>query len=246
MEIIQLIIASIILGILYKKMLNWGTSEKIAKKQAFILIIFGVIATFLTLFFALGIGYSISKMGYTLVDIQNLTIRAFASALLLAGLTEEVSTLLMILLAIKLFHPQNVYEYSLIGAGIGMGFTLHEELLYGGSIVGFSRFLTLTFHMVLGVVMGKYIGMGIYNKNKGMAYMHKYVIALIAPITIHTIYDAFTVHNPAVTVEGLNDEVIVVWVVAALVCITGATVSQFIFFKKLKKQAELYASYNIL
>ena len=28
--------------------------------------------------------------------------------------------------------------------------------------------------------------------------------------------------------------------------ITGATVSQFIFFKKLKKQAELYASYNIL
>ena len=79
-----------------------------------------------------------------------------------------------------------------------------------------------------------------------MPYMHKYVIALVAPITIHTIYDAFTVHNPAVTVEGLNDEVIVVWVVAALVCITGATVSQFIFFKKLKKQAELYASYNIL
>ena len=127
-----------------------------------------------------------------------------------------------------------------------MGFTLHEELLYGGSIVGFSRFLTLAFHMILGVIMGKYIGMGIYNKNRGMPYMHKYFTALIFPITIHTIYDAFTVHNPAVTVEGLNDEVIVVWVVAALVCITGATVSQFIFFKKLKKQAELYASYNIL
>jgi RsiW-degrading membrane proteinase PrsW (M82 family) len=245
MEIIQLIIASIILGILYKKMLNWGTSEKIARKQAFILIIFGVIATFLTLFFALGIGYSISKMGYTLADIQNLTIRAFASAFLLAGLTEEVSKLLMILLAIKLVHPQNVYEYSLIGAGIGMGFTLHEELLYGGSIVGFSRFLTLTFHMVLGVVMGKYIGMGIYNKNRGMPYMHKYFTALIFPITIHTIYDALTVHNPAVTIEGLNDEVIVMWVVAALVCITGATIGQFIFFKKLKKQAEIYAAYNI-
>ena len=118
MEIIQLIIASIILGILYKKMLNWGTSEKIAKKQAFILITFGVIATFLTLFFALGIGYSISKMGYALADIQNLTIHAFASAFLLAGLTEEVSKLLMILLAIKLFLPKNVYEYSFIGAGI--------------------------------------------------------------------------------------------------------------------------------
>ena len=245
MEIVQLIIASIILGILYKKMLNWGTSEKIARKQAFILIIFGVIATFLTLFFALGIGYSISKMGYTLADIQNLTIRAFASAFLLAGLTEEVSKLLMILLAIKLFHPQNVYEYSLIGAGIGMGFTLHEELLYGGSIVGFSRFLTLAFHMILGVIMGKYIGMGIYNKNRGMPYRHKYVTALIFPITIHTIYDALTVHNPAVTIEGLNDEVIVMWVVAALVCITGATIGQFIFFKKLKKQAEIYAVYNI-
>ena len=245
MEIVQLIIASLILGILYKKMLNWGTSEKIARKQAFILIIFGVIATFLTLFFALGIGYSISKMGYTLADIQNLTIRAFASAFLLAGLTEEVSKLLMILLAIKLFHPQNVYEYSLIGAGIGMGFTLHEELLYGGSIVGFSRFLTLAFHMILGVIMGKYIGMGIYNKNRGMPYMHKYFTALIFPITIHTIYDALTVHNPAVTIEGLNDEVIVMWVVAALVCITGATIGQFIFFKKLKKQAEIYAAYNI-
>ena len=245
MEIIQLIIASIILGILYKKMLNWGTSEKIARKQAFILIIFGVIATFLTLFFALGIGYSISKMGYALADIQNLTIHAFASAFLLAGLTEEVSKLLMILLAIKLFHPQNVYEYSLIGAGIGMGFTLHEELLYGGSIVGFSRFLTLAFHMILGVIMGKYIGMGIYNKNRGMPYRHKYVTALIFPITIHTIYDALTVHNPAVTIEGLNDEVIVMWVVAALVCITGATIGQFIFFKKLKKQAEIYAAYNI-
>ena len=245
MDILQLLLAAIILGILYKKMLKWGPSKQIGKKQAVILIIFGVIATILTFLFALAIGISISNSGHALADIESLPIRALSSSFLGAGLTEEVSKLLMILLAIKLFKPHNVYDYSLIGAGVGMGFTLHEELLYGGSLIGFSRFLSLAFHMILGIIMGKYIGIGIYNKKRALSYVSPYIKALIIPIVIHTIYDALTVYNPAVTIENLDDELIAIWIIAALVCIILATIGQIIFIKRLKKDAEIYTTYDI-
>lgn len=55
MMIIQLVLTAIILGIVYKRMLKWECDTSINKKQAFIPIFLGVLATILTLAFALGI-----------------------------------------------------------------------------------------------------------------------------------------------------------------------------------------------
>ena len=45
MMIIQLLLTSIILGIIYKKMLKWECDMSINKKQAFVPIFLGVLAT---------------------------------------------------------------------------------------------------------------------------------------------------------------------------------------------------------
>ncbi len=49
MMIIQLVLTAIILGIVYKKMLKWECDMSINKKQAFVPIFLGVLATMLTL-----------------------------------------------------------------------------------------------------------------------------------------------------------------------------------------------------
>ena len=62
MMIIQLLLTSIILGIVYKKMLKWECDMSINKKQAFIPIFLGVLASMLTLVFALGIAFTFMNM----------------------------------------------------------------------------------------------------------------------------------------------------------------------------------------
>jgi hypothetical protein len=113
MMIIQLVLTSIILGIVYKKMLKWECDMSINKKQAFVPIFLGVLATMLTLVFALGIAFTFMNMGFTIENIQNVVIKSFVTSFWRAGLIEEISRLLMIILAIWLFKPKNVYEYIL-------------------------------------------------------------------------------------------------------------------------------------
>lgn len=109
MMIIQLLLTSIILGIIYKKMLKWECDMSINKKQAFVPIFLGVLATMLTLVFALGIAFTFMNMGFTVENIQNVVIKSFVTSFWRAGLIEEISRLLMIILAIWLFKPKNVY-----------------------------------------------------------------------------------------------------------------------------------------
>ena len=168
------------------------------------------------------------------------------SAFWKAGLTEEFAKLLMIILSIKLFKPKNVYEYALIGAAVGIGFTLHEEFLYGGSLVGFTRFLTLFIHMALGVIMGKYIGIGMYNKKNGGEYKKYYALSVIIPIAVHTIYDACTVYNIALKEgDNLDENTLAVGLSAGVLCVLCAMVWQWIVIRKLKNKSAKYLSMSL-
>ena len=62
-------------------------------------------------------------------------IRSVIAAFISAGLPEEITKFLMILLTLRIFRGRvrNVYEYILAGAAVGFGFTLLEEFLYGSS-----------------------------------------------------------------------------------------------------------------
>lgn len=164
MEIIQLILAAIILVTIYKRMLKWGSAGDLSKKQKYAPIGLGILSVIISFLFVAGIAlFSVNVLGFRLDEIENQSLRAAATAFTMAGLTEEIAKLLMIILSIKLFSPKRIYEYTLIGAAVGIGFTIHEELLYGGSFAGLLRFITVAMHMVLGIIMGTNLGIGKYN-----------------------------------------------------------------------------------
>ena len=244
MELIQLILAAIILGFIYKKMFRWGEADSISKKQAYISLGLGVLATIITFILAIVIAMSIVDLGYNLADIENQFVKASALAFFRAGFPEELSKLLMIVLAVKLFKPDNIYKYILIGAGVGMGFTLNEELVYGGTLIGFCRFFTVAFHMLLGIFMAEYIGRGLFHKANGEPYKLLYLTAFLVPVVIHTFYDALTAYNPAVEIGDIDDEVVGMWLLAAIVFEICIIIWQVVYIKRLKKIAAKYVNFK--
>jgi len=242
MEIIQLILATIILVAIYKKMLTWGNADGLSKKQKYAPIGLGILSVIISFLFVAGIAlFSVNVLGFRLDEIENHSLRAAVKAFTMAGLTEEIAKLLMIVLSIKLFSPKRVYEYTLIGAAVGIGFTIHEELLYGGSIAGLLRFITVAMHMVLGIIMGKNLGIGKYNIANGLSHKAAYLKAVLIPMIIHTLFDACTIFNPVANMaEELeaDDFIALVWLSIGVLAIISAAIYQFVVLKKTKKEAE--------
>lgn len=246
MEIIQLILAAIILVTIYKRMLKWGSAGDLSKKQKYAPIGLGILSVIISFLFVAGIAlFSVNVLGFRLDEIENQSLRAAATAFTMAGLTEEIAKLLMIILSIKLFSPKRIYEYTLIGAAVGIGFTIHEELLYGGSFAGLLRFITVAMHMVLGIIMGTNLGIGKYNIANGLSYKAAYLKAVLIPIIIHTLFDACTIFNPVANMaEELeaDDFIALVWLSIGILAIISAAIYQVVVLKKTKKEAEKQSS----
>lgn len=242
MEIIQLILAAIILVTIYKKMLKWGNADGLSKKQKYAPIGLGILSVIISFLFVAGIAlFSVKVLGFHLDEIENQSLRAAVQAFTMAGLTEEIAKLLMIILSIKLFSPKRVYEYTLIGAAVGIGFTIHEELLYGGSIAGLLRFITVAMHMVLGIIMGQNLGIGKYNIANGLSHKAAYLKAVLIPMIIHTLFDACTIFNPVANMAAeleADDFLALVWLSIGVLAIISAAIYQFVVLKKTKKEAE--------
>ena len=236
MEIIQLLLAAIILVTVYKKMLKWGDADSLSKKQKYAPIGLGILSVIISFLFVAGIAlFSVNVLGFRLDGIENQFLRAAVQAFTMAGLTEEIAKLLMIILSIKLFSLKRIYEYTLIGAAVGIGFTIHEELLYGGSIAGLLRFITVAMHMVLGIIMGTNLGIGKYNIANGLSHKAAYLKAVLIPMIIHTLYDACTIFNPVVSMpEALeaDDFIAILWLSIGILSIIAATIYQFFVLKK--------------
>lgn len=99
------------------------------------------------------------KLGWNRNNISNLALRSLVSSFFSAGLPEEIGKLIFILICITIFKPKNVYEYLLTGFGVGMGFTIFEEFLYGSNLVAVVvRLFILTFHAILGSIIASHIG----------------------------------------------------------------------------------------
>ena len=188
MAIIQFIVSLIILGFFYSKMIKREVPSPIGKAQAIAPIFGGLISLLLSFAFFLSIAIVCSKFGYSIKDKVDI-LASLISAFLVAGLPEEIAKLLMILLSLWIFRKKirNVYEYMLIGAGVGFGFTLFEEFLYGsnGISIMIARVIIIAMHMFLGIIMAKHLGIAKYNKITGKGNVAKeYALALIIPITI--------------------------------------------------------------
>ena len=242
MPFVQLLIALIVLGILYSRMIRREIPSTIAKTQAVVPVILGAGSVVLSFLLFLGIGFALDKAGFSTKQLPALP-HSVTAAFISAGLPEEITKFLMILLALLIFRSRirNVYEYILIGAAVGFGFTLLEEFFYGSDagLTAIARLITVASHMVFGIIMARHLGMAKYNRIKGGgSAAGEYALALIVPILLHTLYDAGTATNAFMN-SGNEDEELI-GIVIALAVTVALFVLQIAVLVRLKKDTEKY------
>ena len=244
MAVIQLVISLVILGILYVRMIRREVPEPIGKAQAVVPVLLGLLSILVSVLLIIGLGQLALAVGFSAKNIENPVLRALTRAFLGAGLVEELAKLLMILLSFALFRPKNVYEYILVGAAVGTGFTVHEEILYAGSLAGIWRMATVAMHMVYGVIMAYRLGAARCKTLRGEGGAAKErVLAFVIPALLHTAYDACTVFNPVVDMTGDDyGAPELAGLAAGVVAILVGTVWQIIVLVQLKKRAASYSA----
>ena len=243
--IVQVVLTAVILGFLYIRMIRREVPKPIGTWQALVPVLLGVVSILVSTLLTVAISMGLGLLGARVDEIGNPVVQSAVKAFVGAGLTEELIKLLMMLLSFRLFRPKNVYEYILIGAAVGIGFTLHEEYAYAGSAVGFLRMITLGTHTALGIVMARYLGMARYQRRTGRSGAAKRIVPAFAlPVLIHTAYDACTVANPALQGlgTGMDETSMLFYLVAGIAAILACAVWQVVVLVKLKKRAAEYSA----
>ena len=247
MAFVSMIISLIILGYIYVKMIKNDSEPGITKAQAIVPILLGVLSLPLSFVFVITTGITFMNAGITGSSLSPIASSLY-SGFFRAGLSEEIAKLIMILVSIFVFRKRvkNVYEYILIGAGVGFGFTIFEEFLYGseGVITELLRILLLTSHMLFGMVMAKHLGLATYNRvTKQKSAIIEYIAAIGLPILIHTLFDACNGMNKLL--DSDDDLVAGIGLILALVSFVVMFIWQVFVLKRLKGNAEKYCTYEV-
>ena len=190
MELLSAGLTIVILGFLYWRMIKRETPERIGALQALVPLGLGVVSMFIggggTVLLAKALG-GMANMLAGNTGFGGSLLHSF----LMAGGTEEAAKLLMILLALAILKSRvkNVYEYALIGAAVGFGFAAEYVTLV-------ERTISVPAHMTFSMVMAELLGRARFSRltGKGSPALD-YVLALLIPMGVHTVYDACTVFN---------------------------------------------------
>ena len=202
LSIISALLALAICGLIYLRMIKREVPEPIGKLQAILPVIMGGICVLVSGPAGIGLLYAFKSIGVTGETMANLP-AAFFTAFFMAGGVEELFKFLAIIITIAILKNKvkNVYEYIILGAAVGFGFTVVEDFTFGESIFVLLIRTPLMFtHMTLNMIMGEFIGRAKYNKQKGEGQTALYwAWGLIIPMALHTLYDAGTIFNyPAI------------------------------------------------
>lgn len=209
--------------------------------------------------FALGILSMIVYGPYVIWFIKNLLpkitllegvppfFRGMFRAFLMAGFPEEVLKLIFILITLAVLRSKvrNVYEYILIGAAVGAGFTVAEEWLYADKfeIITFvGRMLGLAAHMAFNMVMAEYLGLARAAKLTGKGSPVKYsVLAFVVPCVIHSLYDTCTTGNALL----LDPSTQTLGVILGLGAYIFLIVFQIVVLIRFKKKTEEFCTMSV-
>lgn len=247
MAIFQALLSAAILGLLYYRMIKRETPSPISWLQALLPMGLGMASLSVSFYVLVGLAAFIGWLGFKAGDVSAF-VRSMYLAFMMAGGPEELTKFAAMAISIFLFRKKirNVYEYILIGAAVGIGFTLPEEFLYGDAETQafWIRMLTIAGHMVYGILMAKHLGIAKYNKINGKTRFMQYVLAFVVPMFLHTLYDACTGNNLMMLSDNPaeSDAGIILGLVATGVHFVG----QFIILYFVKKNTEKYCSMNIL
>lgn len=139
---------------------------------------------------------------------------------------------------------KNLYEYILIGAAVGIGFTIVEDIIYAdGQVVTIVfRLIMVAGHMTLNMIMAEFLGRARFNTiyKEGPRGIY-YILAFLIPVGIHTLYDMGTAFNKPVF---SGDTVTGAFLAAAGILIM--VVAQFYVLIKFKMHAEKYCAIDFV
>ena len=135
LSIISALLALAICGLIYLRMIKREVPEPIGKLQAILPVIMGGICVLVSGPAGIGLLYAFKSIGVTGEKMANLP-AAFFTAFFMAGGVEELFKFLAIIITIAILKNKvkNVYEYIILGAAVGFGFTVVEDFTFGESI----------------------------------------------------------------------------------------------------------------
>ena len=243
MGIILALVVFVLCAIIYIRMVRRETPEPLGKKQAAIPVVIGLAAPFLATALLILFGWIMKfTIGKPIAGLSDsLVYKALVTSFVGAGFTEEFVKCMLLLLVVKILKPKNVYEYGLFCAGIAVGFTLLEELLYGtgNMITALFRIPCFGLHVAFGVIMGTHLGIARYRKQNNLGGVGKHIfLGVFLPMLWHTLYDASTADNTGLMVE--NEDTQTVGMIIALVSVVISVVLQFVVFNNFKKKSGEY------
>lgn len=245
MGILVSLIATALCAVVYVRMYKRDLPEPIGKGKAALPPLLGLFAPLLSTLLVVGIAFAVKTLvGVPLREaISSPLLRSLANAFLSAALPEELVKFLVFLIAAALVRPRNVYEYGMLCAGVGFGFTGLEDALYGGDgiLTAATRIPFFGLHMIFQLVMGLHLGLAKYNKKNGLGGVggHRF-LAFFLPILWHTVFDAMTASNPAVGMDGGDAEAL--WIVLGLVVLLVSVALQFLLFVRFRKKSGEYCA----
>ena len=245
MAIVQFVLALAVLGLLYSRMIKRETPGPISKAQAVLPVVFGVLSVPVSFMLFLTVGGILLQSGITLDGLPAI-LRSIIASFVAAGLPEELAKLLFMLLTIRIFRARlrNVYEYILIGAGVGFGFTLLEEFFYGSQGLAILRLLTVAAHMVFGMIMARHLGMAALRRAEGKGGVpREYTLAVAVPVAIHTLLDAFTATNRLLDSTGDAEQMF--GLILGLAALAAMFVLQIRVIRRFKRNAEAYCGMRV-
>ena len=171
---------------------------------------------------------------------------SFFTAFFVAGGVEELFKFIAIIITIAILKNKvkNVYEYIILGAAVGFGFTIVEDFTFGESMVVLLIRTPLMFtHMTLNMIMGEFIGRAKYNKQKDEGPTALYwAWGLIIPMALHNLYDAGTIFNyPAIK----GGDFVVGGILGGAAVLTNVVLLIYVLVRA-KKNAEKLSALSIL
>ncbi len=251
MEIVSAGLTIVILGLLYWRMIKRETPERIGGFQALLPIALGVVSMFIGALAAVLLARSLGGMENMLAGNGGFG-GSLLHSFLMAGGTEEAAKLLMILLGLAILRSRvkNVYEYVLIGAAVGFGFAVAEEFYYGGGVIAGSgaagyvslvtRTISVPAHMTFSMVMGEFLGRAKFSRltGKGSPALNC-VLAILIPMSVHTLYDACTVFNSRLMAGEMTG------VLMALAGYAGLMIYEILVLIRFRKNTEKFCGMRI-
>lgn len=250
MSIVSLVITLAFLGFLYWRMVKREIPQPVSWLQALLPIAIGMLSHPLTLPFSMSYLKALAADPNAVKLSEMNFIQSLERAFILAGGLEEIAKLILIiviLLILPIFHKKvkNVYEYILIGACVGIGFSIIEEYTYGadnGTIVStIARMISVPAHMTFNMVMAEFLGRAKFSKLNGKgSVVLNYVLALLVPVVVHTLYDVCTAFNSSLMRGEISG------VIRALIGYAFLLVYEVIVLVRCKKKTAMFCGMSTL